>query len=362
MLGICKYNNINNVTCYMNSILTILQQTPIFSDFILSKELQTILKNKYSDEEQKDLIIFQLYRLFKVSLSHNNANITPTTFRQVLSNKCDIWGENQHQDSQEFLNFIITNMEEEITQKVIFIPKNTYCDLNDNLNIIDCLENISASLSWKKFIEKEYSPIKSLFTGLQKTILTCSFCNNISNNFEPFQLLSLSIPIKNKDIDIYKNYDLTELIDNYTNEEILDNENMIKCDFCYVKNKQKKKYIFWKTPKILIIQIKRFLMNDYGIINKKLNNMINYPLVNLDLNKYIDTKSPDKYNYNLFGVNIHHKLGNINSINFGHYTSYIKSRLDDKWYHFDDNQPIELINDSNVITEKAYLLFYYRNN
>ena len=31
-------------------------------------------------------------------------------------------GENQHQDSQEFLNFLITNIEEEVYIKKIFIP------------------------------------------------------------------------------------------------------------------------------------------------------------------------------------------------------------------------------------------------
>ena len=35
-LGICKYNNNTGVTCYMNSILAILQQTPYFADYIIS--------------------------------------------------------------------------------------------------------------------------------------------------------------------------------------------------------------------------------------------------------------------------------------------------------------------------------------
>ena len=35
-IGICKYNNNTGVTCYMNSILAILQQTPYFADYIIS--------------------------------------------------------------------------------------------------------------------------------------------------------------------------------------------------------------------------------------------------------------------------------------------------------------------------------------
>ena len=63
-IGVCKYNNNTGVTCYMNSILAILQQTPYFADYILS--------NNYcikDETENKDIItnsvIYQYLRYLK---------------------------------------------------------------------------------------------------------------------------------------------------------------------------------------------------------------------------------------------------------------------------------------------------------
>ena len=50
-------------------------------------------------------------------------------------------------------------------------------------------------------------------------------------------------------------------------------------------------------------------------------------------------------------------------INFGHYTSMVKNRLDDKWLFFNDGRKPELINKESSLQQKdAYMLFYERNN
>ena len=111
-LGISKYKNINGVTCYMNSILAILQQIPIFSDYIVSGNFKELLK----DDDFTNKIIYQLHKLFRISMSMDNANLTPSSLWKVCSEKDYVWGENQQQDSSEFLQFLITNLEEEIGQ------------------------------------------------------------------------------------------------------------------------------------------------------------------------------------------------------------------------------------------------------
>ena len=37
--------------------------------------------------------------------------------------------------------------------------------------------------------------------------------------------------------------------------------------------------------------------------------------------------------YNLYAVNCHHSLGAFNTINFGHYTSIVKNRYDNRSFH-----------------------------
>ena len=43
--GISKFNNSSGVICYINSILAILQQTPIFADYILTAQFKDKLLN-----------------------------------------------------------------------------------------------------------------------------------------------------------------------------------------------------------------------------------------------------------------------------------------------------------------------------
>ncbi len=369
--AISKYKNMGGITCYMNSILAVLQQTPIFADYIVTgKFKQHLLNNldnintQYSSKEEIVInsVSYQLYILFKHSMENDDGILTPITLRKTISKKNSIWGESQHQDSQEFLNFMISKLEEEISSKIKFIPGRLFKENND---ITNPLLNIIADNEWKRFIKNEYSLIKMLFTGLSQNILSCQYCGNQSNSFEIFQLLSLSIPIINKYTDLLKEFTLEECLDHYVKEEQLDVNNKIECNFCYRKNKAKKQNKIWRTPKVLIIHLKRFLTNDYGIPTQKLNNIIKYPIKNLDISKYINENSPfkDKGKYNLYAVNCHYSLGIFNTINFGHYVSMVKNRYNNKWYCYDDsNQLDEIKYKSNLVNKNAYMLFYYRTN
>lgn len=119
------------------------------------------------------------------------------------------------------------------------------------------------------------------------------------------------------------------------------------------------------NTKILIIQLKRFMMNNYGVISQKLNTMVDYPIEKLDITDHIDESSPYRHKsiYNLFAVNCHHTLGPFNTINFGHYTTLIKNRLNGKWYKYDDGREIEEMDfEDELVTRSAYMLFYLREN
>ena len=359
-LGISKFNNIKGVTCYMNSILAILQQTPIFADYILSTQFKSTLLKHYPDTNKLvDSPMYQLYNLLKLSAESDSYNITPSSFRQAITKKDDMWGMSQHQDSQEFLTFLLSQLENEVSEKVEFIPGLNLTNIKPlNQSIIQILANSM----WQRFIKNEYSLIKTLFTGMTRMTTTCALCGDQSNNFDIFQTLQLSIPV-NHGSEMFKKFTLDECLNHYTSEERLDKDNMMTCNFCYRKNRSNKKTFLWKTPKVLIIHIKRFLVNSFGIPTQKLNNLIEYPN-ELDIGKYVDMLSPDfneKTKYNLFSVNCHHSLsgGLINTINYGHYTSLVRNRYDNKWYRFDDNSVSSI---KNTVDKNAYMLFYYLTN
>ena len=213
---------------------------------------------------------------------------------------------------------------------------------------------------YTKYFSNGYSPLINMFNGLTKTIKTCICCNSKNIIYEPFITLQISIPIQD---NTEQEYNIYECLNNITTNEQLDNDNKVECDFCGLFNKSYTKSLLWKTPEILVIHIKRFIVNSYGKTIRKLNNKINYPIYNLDLLNYFDDKSPYKNDskYDLFGVNIHYSSNN--SIDSGHYVSKIKNIMNNKWCIYNDSSSIIEINDEDEINdENAYLLFYCRQN
>jgi ubiquitin carboxyl-terminal hydrolase 8 len=369
--GVSKFKNIMGVTCYMNSILHILQQTPTFIDYILlCKFKDTIMKKIDNIEDLNNMIIVELYRLFQVSLTNDDTDITPTTFRQLIGKRNDMWLENNHQDSQEFTTFLISQLEEEVGTKCTFVPGNMI-EMDDEKTLQSCdfisdLHIIMGNNMWTKFQFREYSPLKLMFDGMTQNTRRCSCCHGPTTMYEPYITLGLSIPIKsNHDMDFTKQYSVYDCLDHMVHEEQLDVGNEMNCDMCGLKNRGYSKIQLWRSPKILILNIKRFLVNNFGIPTRKLTNNIIYPITNLDLEKYFDPASPYKSSakYDLFGVNIHHAFGMGLSINAGHYTSFVKNMINNNWYHYNDSAPVQQITKaSDLQNNNAYLLFYYRHD
>lgn len=353
--GISKYKNINSVTCYMGSILHILQQMPIFCEYITTGAFYKDLKSKDNDQ-----IIIQLCILFRHSLENDNTVINPRTFQKTIGNINDMWLDIEHQDSQEFLNFLISTLDSELGKEVQFLPGRNFNKTKEESIQISLLK-IKANKIWEKFIRNEYSPIKLLFTGLSYTQIKCEFCNSTGSSFETFSTLQLDIPKG----DPNKIYSIYECLNEMIFEEVFDENNKVLCSVCSRKNKSRKYFLLWKTPKILIIQIKRFKCDMYGRLTQKITNKIDFPILDLDMSPYIADQSPfkQKCKYNLFGVNLHQEFSMYNSLNAGHYISMVKNRFNNKWYMFNDEHNLVNVTSTKLLKHKnSYLLFYYRTN
>jgi ubiquitin C-terminal hydrolase len=387
--GCSKFRNIMGITCYMNSIIHILQQLPIFVEYISQAKFRDIIMTKITkqtnnDSEKENLVknyvIFELFRLFKISLENENSNITPSTFKTLIGKKNSMWNELNHQDSQEFFNFLISKIEEEAGIKTTFIPgllldnnsefwfrkdkvSNTNTNTGINVNdITNDLDIILSQKSWIKFQSKEFSPLKYLFDGLIETSKKCLCCSTVFKNYEPIITIPLTIPVKN--VQDFQQFSIYDCLNHMITEEQLDEENKINCSMCGLKNKGHSKMLFWKTPKILVLHIKRFLTNLYGIPIKKLTNNIIYPVYDLDLSSYFNQSSPFKNSskYDLVGINIHQSFigGSINS---GHYTSIVKSMYNNNWYLYNDSQTVQQATKmEHLQNNNAYLLFYLRQD
>jgi len=324
-IGVCRFQNIDNVTCYMNSILAIIQQMPIFVDYLLTVK--------------DDGIVGKLGKLMFESHTRDDDILTPMSFRKEISKKNSMWGMREQQDSQEFLNFLLSSIEEEIKEKVIFIPGRKFT-MDNGGKIYDTIQKIHMNIMKQNSMINEYSIIKKLFSGMIHNTVKCDYCGNMSHNYDSFLTLQLNV---NNCNNIY------DCMDEYIKEEQIDSKNMIKCDFCGMKNRAHKKTNLCEMPKILIIHFKRFMVNNYGIVTRKISNLIKYPL-ELDMSKYCESK------YKLFAVNLHHSIGHMNNADYGHYTSIVMNRNNNKWYHYDDSNDLEEI--ESYEHKNAYMLFY----
>jgi len=176
---------------------------------------------------------------------------------------------------------------------------------------------------------------------------------NILSDFDTKKLLEIAINPQKISYSYEKNLNLYNCLELFSSEEILEGDNKWYCNKCKQFRDVVKKMDIYKSPYYLIIQIKRFNeLKKMAFDNNKNNIFIDFPIIDLDLSKYI---KDDKYNkkYNLIGV-INHYGGN----SFGHYTSYCLNN--GKWYEFNDKSVKLIKNEKNIISMNAYILFYKR--
>jgi len=92
----------------------------------------------------------------------------------------------------------------------------------------------------------------------------------------------LSVPIPR---NMVKQPTLQECVQEFTKEEILDNDDKWRCPRCKTYQKAKKKIDIWKLPSIMIVHLKRFEFTEEK--RAKIRDYVDFPLKNLDLTPYV---------------------------------------------------------------------------
>ncbi|KAJ4975516.1 hypothetical protein NE237_000622 [Protea cynaroides] len=130
-------------------------------------------------------------------------------------------------------------------------------------------------------------------------------------------------------------------------------EDMWNCPQCKERRQASKKLDLWRLPEVLVIHLKRFSYS--RSMKHKLETFVNFPIHDFDLTKYVAHKNNSRRQiYELYALSNHY--GGMGS---GHYTAHIKLLDENRWYNFDDSH-ISLINEEDVKSAAAYVLFYRR--
>jgi ubiquitin C-terminal hydrolase len=98
----------------------------------------------------------------------------------------------------------------------------------------------------------------------------------------------------------------------------------------------------------LVITLKRFSADG----GKKRQDLIDFPLTDLNLSTYVSGYNASQYVYDLYAI-CNHSGGTMG----GHYTSFVKTKTGE-WLHYNDTHVERRVNKSRLISPKAYCLFY----
>ncbi|KAL0696074.1 hypothetical protein Bca4012_063254 [Brassica carinata] len=149
-----------------------------------------------------------------------------------------------------------------------------------------------------------------------------------------------------------KEVSLFSCLEAFIAEEPLGPEDMWYCPACKEHRQAKKKLDLWKLPEILVVHLKRFTYSRF--LKNKIDTLVNFPVHDLNLSKYVMNKDGQSCFYELYAVSNHY-----GGLGGGHYTACAKLMDENKWYDFDDSR-VSPVDESEIKTSAAYVLFYRR--
>ncbi|XP_035743125.1 probable serine/threonine-protein kinase DDB_G0282963 isoform X2 [Vespa mandarinia] len=334
----CGLNGLRNIgnTCFMNSVIQCLSNTRPLLEYVMNEYYLVDINTTTSSMKGALIKAFSqvIQELWQVDGDHVVNTLALKSQIQRFTPR--FMGYSQ-QDAQEFLRYLLEGLHEDVN-RVTIKPQPIHTDIPDMYT-----DSEKAAESWKRYLRSEDSMVVDLFVGQLRSSLRCTFCDHVSVTLDPFWDLSLPIPARSGTVK------LSQCLEHFTREEVLDGDEKPTCSKCQMRRKCTKSFGIQKFPKILVIHLKRF--SPMERFRGKLNVMVDFPLMDLDLSAFAAPRVPG-CTYNLYGVANH--SGTTYS---GHYTAYCKHPYSGEWHEYNDSH-VSGISAKSVVSSEAYVLFY----
>mmetsp|Transcript_4816 Transcript_4816/g.6724 ORF Transcript_4816/g.6724 Transcript_4816/m.6724 type:complete len:348 (+) Transcript_4816:1-1044(+) len=273
----------------MNSLLQCLYMNSTFRQSIYD----AVPNYQHSELEKQKDIILQLQLLFARMQYGCTTFVDTTDFAASIDLKTSL-----QQDPQEFFKLFTSLLEEHPSA-------NNQEKFTDNSSV----RNL----------------IKTEFQGQYQYVTRCKVCNKTSNN--PCQFYELELSIKG-------NSDLEECLQDYVKVEQLVGDDQYYCDNCQTKQDAERKIEINSLPKVLNLQLLRFVYDKSLGKKKKSRARVSFPYT-LDMGPYVTLGQNPEGNtavYELSAVLIHKGV----SAYGGHYIAHVRDEVSRKWWEFDD--------------------------
>ncbi|OAD81118.1 hypothetical protein PHYBLDRAFT_129602 [Phycomyces blakesleeanus NRRL 1555(-)] len=338
----------------MNSIIQCLSGTIPLARYFISGTYKNHINGK-NPLGTGGVLAKSFAELLSVMWNDNYNFISPVTFRKSLIKFAPQFSGTEQQDSQEFLNFLLDGLHEDVNT-VIRRPSPTLESPEEEAAFEKLPDWKASGIAWEKYLARNASLIVTLFQGQYRSRLRCLSCNTTSTTYNTFMSLSLPIPAKRSGPP---SVSLFQCLDYFVKEEVLEKDNAWNCPTCKKRRRATKSLTLSRLPDVLLIHLKRFSFD--GPFRDKLETMITYPLKGLDLSGYVPSTMTDpsqerpSFNYDLYAVSNHY-----GSLTGGHYTACVRNKYRDQWHNFDDTR-FSVCDEDKVMSRAAYNLFYVRS-
>lgn len=283
-IGLTGLKNVGN-SCYMNSTLQCLSATIPLARFLLEGSYKRAI-NHVNPLGTQGALAEAFAQLVRVMWSEQYTFVSPVTFREAITRFAPAFrGYDQH-DAQEFLAFLLDGLHEDLNY-VKQKPPPVDMTPGRELELETLPQQIASVKEWAIYRERNDSLIVDWFQGQFRNKLTCLTCGKTSTTYNAFMYLSLPIPATTRG---QPRVTLTQCLDAFTRDEILDKADAWHCPRCKKPRKASKRLSISRLPQVLLIHLKRFSFK--GPFTDKITAHVQVPTTNLDLTNYMPPPLP----------------------------------------------------------------------
>lgn len=190
MLVSTPRNGLSNLgnTCFLSSALQCVMHTYELSEFLLKRKWAERLNTV--NHACRGHMAVEYHKLLVTALCTKlspREPLNPSRIKDAIKKFSRTFAGYAQQDSQEFLSFFLDALHEDLNS----VLRKPYEVAKDFAN-----QPISelADDSWSLHLRRNNSPLVELFFGQFYTKIVCPTCSHTSITFDPFDMVSLSIP------------------------------------------------------------------------------------------------------------------------------------------------------------------------
>ena len=180
------FANVCLCSCFMNSILQSLIQTPVLTEYFSEKRYRRDL-NRTNPLGWQGKVAEEYGELVSEMWGGQYQVVAPKVLKQVVGEFQPRFSGYQQQDSSEFLSFLLDGLHEDLN-RVHKKPVTQPVESNGRK------DEVVAKEAWDRHLQRNRSIIVDLCQGQFKSTVVCPVCRKSSITFDPFLFLQLPIP------------------------------------------------------------------------------------------------------------------------------------------------------------------------